>query len=105
MKADFSNWSHKPENPTLLRAYAENALLEGATRGIVPVVVWRDGEATLTLTPQEGEQIYDFGIVDRRVVEIPEEVLEALEAYDDAVTAEEEVIESSQESLTKGSKL
>jgi hypothetical protein len=105
MKADFSNWSHKPENPTLLRAYAENALLEGATRGIVPVVVWRDGEATLTLTPQEGEQIYDFGIVDRRVVEIPEEVLEALEAYDDAVTAEEEVIQSSQESQTKGSKL
>ena len=105
MKADFSNWSHKPENPTLLRAYAENALLEGATRGIVPVVVWRGGEATLTLTPQEGEQIYDFGIVDRRVVEIPEEVREALDAYDDAVTAEEEVIESSQESLTKGSKL
>ena len=104
MKADFSNWSHKPENPLLLKAYAENALLEGATRGIVPVVVWRDGEATLTLTPQEGEQIYDFGIVDRRVVEIPEEVLEALEAYDDAVTAEEEVTESSQESPTKGSK-
>ena len=75
MKADFSNWSHKPENPTLLRAYAENALLEGATRGIVPVVVWRDGEATLTLTPQEGEQIYDFGIVDRRVVEIPKEIM------------------------------
>ena len=104
MKADFSNWSHKPENPLLLKAYAENALLEGATRGIVPVVVWRDGEATLTLTPQEGEQIYDFGIVDRRVVEIPEEVLEALEAYDDAVTAEEEVTESSQESPTKDSK-
>jgi len=104
MKADFSNWSHKPENPTLLRAYAENALLEGATRGIVPVVVWRDGEATLTLTPQEGEQIYDFGIVDRRVVEIPEEVLEALEAYDDAVTAEEEVIQSSQVNQTKDSK-
>jgi hypothetical protein len=105
MKADFSNWNHKPENPVFLKAYAENALLEGITRGIVPVVVWRDGEATLTLTPQEGEQIYDFGIVDRRVVEIPEEVKEALDAYDDAVTAEEEVIESSQESPTKGSKL
>jgi hypothetical protein len=99
MKADFSNWTHKPENPIFLKAYAENALLEGATRGIVPVVVWRDGEATLTLTPQEGEQIYDFGIVDRRVVEIPEEVKKALEAYDEIVTAgEEEVIESSQES-------
>lgn len=105
MKADFSNWTHKPENPIFLKAYAENALLEGATRGIVPVVVWRDGEATLTLTPQEGEQIYDFGIVDRRVVEIPEEVKKALEAYDEIVTAgEEEVIESSQESPTKGSK-
>ena len=97
MKADFSNWNHKPENPVFLKAYAENALLEGITRGIVPVVVWRDGEATLTLTPQEGEQIYDFGIVDRRVAEIPEEVIEALEAYDEAVTTEEEVIESSQE--------
>jgi hypothetical protein len=105
MKADFSNWTHKPENPIFLKAYAENALLEGATRGIVPVVVWRDGEATLTLTPQEGEQIYDFGIVDRRVVEIPEEVKKALEAYDEIVTAgEEEVIESSQESPKKDSK-
>jgi hypothetical protein len=105
MKADFSNWTHKPENPIFLKAYAENALLEGATRGIVPVVVWRDGEATLTLTPQEGEQIYDFGIVDRRVVEIPEEVKKALEAYDEIVTAgEEEAIESSQESPKKDSK-
>jgi len=105
MKADFSNWTHKPENPIFLKAYAENALLEGATRGIVPVVVWRDGEATLTLTPQEGEQIYDFGIVDRRVVETPEEVKKALEAYDEIVTAgEEEVIESSQESPKKDSK-
>lgn len=105
MKADFSNWTHKPENPIFLKAYAENALLEGATRGIVPVVVWRDGEATLTLTPQEGEQIYDFGIVDRRVVEIPEEVKKALEAYDEIATAgEEEVIEPSQESPTKDSK-
>jgi hypothetical protein len=105
MKADFSNWNHKPENPVFLKAYAENALLEGITRGIVPVVVWRDGEATLTLTPQEGEQIYDFGIVDRRVVEIPEEVIEALEAYDEAVTAEEEeVIQSSQENQKTGSK-
>jgi hypothetical protein len=104
MKADFSNWTHKPENPIFLKAYAENALLEGATRGIVPVVVWRDGEATLTLTPQEGEQIYDFGIVDRRVVEIPEEVKKALEAYDEIAIPEEEVIESSQESPKKDSK-
>jgi len=104
MKADFSNWAHKPENPVLLKAYAENALLEGATIVIVPLFVWRDGEATLTLTPQEGEQIYDFGIVDRRVVEIPEEVKEALEAYDEVVTAEEDATESSQESPKTGSK-
>jgi len=25
MKADFSNWAHKPENPVILKAYAENA--------------------------------------------------------------------------------
>ena len=66
MKADFSNWAHKPENPVILKAYAENALLEGVTRGIIPLVVWRDGEFTLTLTPKEGEQIYDLGIVDSR---------------------------------------
>jgi hypothetical protein len=92
MKADFSNWNHKPENHVILKAYAENALLEGATRGIVPVVVWRDGEATLTLTPQEGEQIYDFGIVDRRVVEIPEEVLEALENCDKNIEVLDKVV-------------
>ena len=86
MKADFSNWTQKPENPVILRAYAENALIEGITGGKVPVVVWRDGEATLTLTPLEGESIYDFGIVDHR--EIPKD----------------EVIESSLEDLTKDSK-
>lgn len=68
MKADFSNWAHKPENPVILKAYAENAILEGITRGIIPTVVWRDGEFTLTLTPQEGEQTYDMGIVDSRPV-------------------------------------
>ena len=66
MKADFSNWAHKPENPVILKAYAENALLEGVTRGIIPTVVWRDGEFTLTLTPAEDEQTYDMGIVDSR---------------------------------------
>lgn len=66
MKADFSNWQHKPESPIILKAYAETALLEGVTRGIIPIVVWRDGEFTLTLTPKEDEQIYDMGIVDSR---------------------------------------
>lgn len=68
MKADFSNWTHKPENPVFLKAYAEVAILEGITRDIIPTVVWRDGEFTLTLTPQEGEQTYDMGIVDSRPV-------------------------------------
>jgi hypothetical protein len=70
MKADFSSWAHKPENPVILKAYAEVAILEGVTRGIIPSVVWRDGEFTLTLTPQEGEQTYDMGIVDSRPVEV-----------------------------------
>ncbi len=104
MKADFSNWRHKPENPVFLKAYAENALLEGVTRGIVPVVVWRDGEATLTLTPQEGEQIYDFGIVDHRVEKLTDEMIEKLKAYDEAVTVEEEVTQSSQENQKTDSK-
>jgi hypothetical protein len=69
MKSDFSTWAHKPENPVILKAYAEVAILEGVTRGIIPSVVWRDGEFTLTLTPQEGENIYDMGIVDSRPVE------------------------------------
>ena len=89
MKADFSNWTHKPENPVILKAYAENAIVEGLTGGQIPVVVWRDGEATLTLTPQEGEQIYDFKIVNPIVQEIPEEVKLALEAYDESVINEE----------------
>jgi hypothetical protein len=89
MKADFSNWNHKPENPVILKAYAETAILEGVTGGKVPVVVWRDGEATLTLTPQEGEQIYDFKIVSPLVEKIPEEVKLALEAYDESVIEEE----------------
>ena len=62
MKSDFSNWTRKPENPVILRAYAENAIVEGLTGGQVPKVVWRDGEATLTLTPKDGEQTYDFNI-------------------------------------------
>ena len=66
MKSDFSNWQHKPENPVFLKAYAETAILEGITFGIIPTVVWRDGEFTLTLTPGEDEQTYDMGIVDSR---------------------------------------
>jgi len=62
MKSDFSNWSHTPENPIILKAYAESAIVEGLTGGQIPKVVWRDGEATLTLAPKDGEQTYNFNI-------------------------------------------
>jgi hypothetical protein len=62
MKSDFSNWTHRPENPVILKAYAESAIVEGLTGGQIPKVVWRDGEATLTLAPKDGEQTYDFNI-------------------------------------------
>lgn len=87
MKADFSSWTHKPENPTILKAYAENAIIEGVTRGEVPSVVWRDGEATLTLTPQEGEQTYDFKITNPLAIEV-------VETYDSPIVdSEEEALE------------
>jgi hypothetical protein len=90
MKSDFSSWNHKPENHTILKAYAENAILEGVTKGQVPVVVWRDGEATLTLTPQDGEQIYDFKIENPLASLLSEEAKLTIEAYDKAVTEVEE---------------
>jgi len=62
MKSDFSNWTHRPENPVILKAYAESAIVEGLTGGQIPKVVWRDGEATLTLAPKDGEQTYNFNI-------------------------------------------
>jgi hypothetical protein len=67
MKSDFSNWSHKPDNVLILKKYAETAIAEGITGEVlIPTVVWRDSELTLTLTPQEGEQVYDIGIKDPR---------------------------------------
>jgi hypothetical protein len=69
MKSDFSNWAHKPENPVILRAYAESAIIEGVTLGLIPTVVWRDGEFTLTLKPKDDELTYDMGIRDCRPVE------------------------------------
>jgi hypothetical protein len=69
MKADFSNWSENPGNFVILKRYAEGAIVEGLTRGEIPSVVWRDNEFTLTLSPLEGEQVYDIGIVDLRPVE------------------------------------
>ena len=69
MKADFSNWSEKPDSFVALKRYAEACIVEGLTRGEIPSVVWRDGEFTLTLSPLEGEQVYEIGIVDPRPVE------------------------------------
>jgi hypothetical protein len=69
MKADFSNWSHSPDNFIILKKYAETAIIEGETLGKIPSVVWRDNQFTLTLSPLEGEQVYDIGIIDLRPVE------------------------------------
>jgi hypothetical protein len=62
----------------LLKAYAELAIMEGLTGDTIPKVVWRDGELTLTLNPEEGEQTYEYIFEDRRVKEeiIQEEVQE-----------------------------
>ena len=87
MKADFSNWSQSPDNFVTLKRYAEAAIGEGVTLGIIPSVVWRDGQFTLTLSPLEGEQVYEIGIVDPRPVEqvdlgfepIPDEEEEEME--------------------------
>jgi hypothetical protein len=67
MKSDFSNWSHKPDNVSILKKYAETTIAEGLTGEVlVPTVVWRDNELTLTLTPQKDEKVFDIGIVDPR---------------------------------------
>jgi hypothetical protein len=68
MKADFSNWSQSPDNFVALKRYAESAIVDGSTMGKIPSVVWRDGQFTLTLSPLEGEQLYDIGIIDLRPV-------------------------------------
>lgn len=66
MKSDFSNWSHSPENPVILKAYVESAIVEGLTFDQIPVVVWRDGELTVTLNPKEGERDLGYEFIDRR---------------------------------------
>lgn len=68
MRSDFSNWTHKPENPLILQAYVESAIVEGLTFDQIPIVVWRDGELTATLSPREGERDLEYRFIDRRVV-------------------------------------
>ena len=47
-------------------AHAEQDILEGKTRGIIPVVIWEDGGFLLVESAEEGERTYDIGIVDSR---------------------------------------
>jgi hypothetical protein len=90
MKADFSNWSLSPDNFVALKRYAESAIVEELTRGKIPIVVWRDGQFTLTLSPLEGEQVYEIGIADPRPVE---EVDLGFEPIPDEEEEEEEEME------------
>ena len=69
MRCSFCTYNHKPENPFILKAHAEQDILEGKTRGIVPVVVWEDGGFLLVESAEDGRQTYDIGIVDSRPVE------------------------------------
>ena len=69
MKCSFCTYNHKPENPFILKAHAEQDILEGRTRGIIPVAVWEDG-GFLLVESADGRQTYDIGIVDSRPVVI-----------------------------------
>jgi hypothetical protein len=68
MRCSFCTYDHKPENPFILKAHAEQDIMEGRTRGIIPVVVWDDG-GFLLVEAADGRQTYDIGIVDSRPVE------------------------------------
>ena len=68
MKCSFCTYDHKPENPFILKAHAEQDILEGRTQGEIPVVVWRDGGFVLVREADVDERVYDIGIVDSRPV-------------------------------------
>jgi hypothetical protein len=68
VRCSFCTYDHKPENPFILKAHAEQDIMEGKTRGIIPVVVWDDG-GFLLVESANGRQTYDIGIVDSRPVE------------------------------------
>jgi hypothetical protein len=65
MRCSFCTYNHKPENPFILKAHAEQDIMEGKTRGIIPVVVWDDG-GFLLVESADGRQTYYIGIVDSR---------------------------------------
>jgi hypothetical protein len=68
MRCSFCTYDHKPENPFILKSHAEQDIMEGKTRGIIPVVVWDNG-GFLLVESADGRQTYDIGIVDSRPVE------------------------------------
>ena len=68
MKCSFCTYDYKPDNFPLLKAHAEKDILEGVTFGVIPVVVWRDGEFVLVEKLEDGEKAFDIDIVDPRPV-------------------------------------
>lgn len=69
MRCSFCTYEHKPDSPSLLRSHAEEDIIQGVTRGIIPVVVWRDDGFLLVETAEDDERIYEIGIIDPRPVE------------------------------------
>jgi hypothetical protein len=92
MKCSFCSYNHKPDNPQFLKAHAELDILEGKTGGVVPVVVWRDGEFLLVSKENDGETVYSIGLVDPRPLVEDEETIRKRREYDASVTKEEEEV-------------
>jgi len=90
MKCSFCSYSHKPDNPQLLRAHAELDIIEGKTRDIIPVVVWREGEFWLVEKAEDGEGVFSIGIVDSRPTIEDKEEIRKRKNYDSLVVKEEE---------------
>lgn len=103
MRCNFCSYSHKPDNPQLLRAHAELDIIEGKTRDIIPVVVWREGEFWLVEKAADGETVFPIGIIDPRPVEESEEEIQKRKEYDALVTKEEDR-EEEEESKAKEEK-
>jgi hypothetical protein len=69
MKCSFCTYDQKPDSLFLLKAHAEEDILEGKTRGVIPVAVWRDGEFLIVEEAKDDERVYEIGIIDPRPVE------------------------------------
>jgi hypothetical protein len=90
MKCSFCSYNHKPENPFILKAHAEQDILEGKTLGVIPVVVWDDGGFLLVEAAEDGQQTYDIGIVDSRPVEVVDLGFEPIPDEEETSAEEEE---------------